>query len=492
MRTPREPLPPSGRALLLSALVLATAGCGARSNLTLPGAADQAAQGGAAGHGQGGSGGSGGGGAPPEPCVLAPAGAPIELVTFSPGNADTPDLAVIQPGSADAPARVLHQVIDADANFWHPELDLVDYTIGPAWPDGVVAGHAPALAGVDAHAWGRIAAEVGSPSRVGLLWYHGDLASPNVTPGIKFRVFDTASWTAGEEVFVDEEGEGAYTLAPGASVGASDEGYVDTGYAAVWRAFVSDSEVAMRVAVLDREGAVRAGPLPVIPPMPYPGRSVDAVWTGETYLVVTSYGDIACPEGGAPPCAPNAVVVSAFGPPGAVQESLELRAAIAATASGSAPYRPRLARYGEHVLAAWSEGALDGSGPRDVYVARLSTTGALLEAPVRIAEGRVLTIPVALAVTEMGAVVSWVEPGNDDGPASSPGFARLLVQQIPLDGSASPGAVEIPVTQATGTLAITAIAIPRAVLVSWAGARAEVDPSPNVTYLARLDCTPAL
>ena len=87
--------------------------------------------------------------------------------------------------------------------------------------------------------------------------------------------------------------------------------------------------------------------------------------------------------------------------------------------------------------------------------------------------------------------MSWVEPGNDDGPPNSPGFARLVTQQTPLDGSASPAAVEIPVTQPTGTLSLAAIATPRAVLVSWAGARAEVDPSPNVSYLARLDCAPA-
>ena len=398
---------------------------------------------------------------------------------------------MIQAGSAEAPARVLHQVIDEDANFWHPELDLVDFSIGPVWPDGVTAGHAPTLAGVDAHAWGRIAPEVNSPGRVGLLWFHGDLASPNVTPGIKFRVFDTASWTAGEEVFVDEKGEGAYTLAPGASVGPSDAGYVDIGYAAVWRNIVSDNNVTIRVAVLDKDGAVAAGPLAVIPDMPYPGRSVDAVWTGVTYLVVTSYGDIVCPDAGDPPCAPNAVVVSAFGPPGAVQASLQKQAVMAAIAPGTAPYRPRLGRHGEHVFAAWSEGALDGSGPRDVYLARLSTTGTLVEPPVQIAAGRVLRAPVALAVTDMGAVVSWVEPGDDDGPPNSPGFARLVTQQTPLDGSASPAAVEIPVTQPTGTLSLAAIATPRAVLVSWAGARAEVDPSPNVSYLARLDCTPA-
>src|SRR6185436_5467076 len=145
------------------------------------------------GMGAGGGGGQGGeGGAPPVPCTLLAAGEPLELVSFS-GDAGSAGLAVLDAGSTKTTARVLHQAIDENANFWHPELDLADYAVGSAWPGGVMAGHAPTVAGIDAHASGIIAPLTGAPGSVGLLWYHGDLASANVIPGVKFRTFDATS-----------------------------------------------------------------------------------------------------------------------------------------------------------------------------------------------------------------------------------------------------------------------------------------------------------
>jgi hypothetical protein len=113
-----------------------------------------------------------------------------------------------------------------------------------------------------------------------------------------------------------------------------------------------------------------------------------------------------------------------------------------------------------------------------------------LSEPVTLAPARVLLAPVALAVTDMGAVVAWMEPGDPAAMPGMPGHARLVVQQVALDGTASAAPFEIAVTAPVDTLAITAIAAPRAALVSWAGVRVGSDAGPQVTYLARLDCVP--
>lgn len=482
------------RAAVLAATALAGAvlvGCGGRSSLRLGGST----QGDAGPGGAGGAAGSGGGGAAPAPCVLLPAGDPIELLAFAEGDVGTVDLAVVAPGAPGSEARVVHQAVSEDANFWHPELRFVDYAIGGAWPLGVATGHAPTLVGVDAHAGGRTVPAPGTPGSVGLLWYHGDLASPSVTPGVKFRSFDTASWSGGAEHFVDEAGEVVYALAPGASVGPSDEGYVGDGYVALWRGWVTDDAVTTRLAILGSDGALALAPLPVTPLSGYPGRSADAVWTGSRYVVAVSHDAASClpgPPGSAPPCEPDAVQTYELVPPGAVEATLEPRAVLPLASPGEAPFRPRLARHGDGVVVAWSEGAADGAGPRTVRAAHLDAMGALVGEPTVLGTGVELLAPVAIGASELGFVVAWVERGAPDVPPETPGFGRLVVRHLAADGIPDPEPVALAVTEPAGLLAITAIAWPRAALVSWSGARVLATASPHVSYLARLDCATPL
>ena len=478
---------PGAAVLALACALAASAGCGGRSSLRVAGGSRPDGQGGGGGEGLGGAGGAG---AAPAPCVLSSAGDPIVLVAYPEGDAGVPDLAVLAAGSAGAPARILHQAISEDANFWHPELRLVDYTIGADWPAGVVGGHPPTLAGVDAHAGGRIVPSPGAPGSVGLLWYHGDLASPNVTPGVKFRTFDAASFTGGSEHFVDEAGEVVHGLAAGRSVGAGDEGYTGDGYGATWRAWFDDvPHVTSRFTVIAANGSLALSPLDVTPAMDYPGRSVDVLWTGSRYVVATSYDTTGCAPGSTPPCTPSSVMTFELLPPGAVAASLGLRATIPVATSGLAPFRPRLARLGAATFVAWSEGAEDATGPRAVRLAALDDAGGLAGAPITLAEGSELLAPVAIGGGELGLVVTWVERGDSELAPEEPGYARLVAWHLSTTGDLDGAPVTLDVTQPEGSsLALATLVEPRALLVGWSGLPVASPVAPHVTYLARLDC----
>jgi hypothetical protein len=475
-------------------LVVATLACGARSSLEAAGErGGPLGPGGAAGHSQGGEGGSQGGaagqgGTPYVACEIVSAGAPVELVSFPEGNAASPDLALLAPGSSDTSARILHQAVSAEATVWHPDLRVVDYDIGISWPGGVAAGHEPASAGADAHAGGRLAEAPWSPGTAALLWYHGDEASPAVQPGVKFRTLDGDTLAGGPEIFVDEDGEQAYALAPGMSVGGSDEGYLGDGYGAAWRHIADDQgHVSARVAVLAADGSVAAGPVAATPSGDYPGRSVDLAWSGSRYVVAVSHDAVSC-TGGDPPCAASSVMALELAPPGVVDAHLEARATIPATA-GLAPFRPRLARSGERLALAWSE-ALDmmAPSPRIVRVALLDGAGALLAEPTTLAHDVPLIAPLSVGAGELGFVVAWIERGDMSLPPSVPGFARLVAWHLSPEGVPDRAPVVIDVTDAQSNLAVVTILAPRAALVSWAGARA--GGGSRVTYLARLDCNP--
>jgi hypothetical protein len=436
---------------------------------------------------------------PPPPCFLSLAGPALELIAFPEGDADAPQMVVLEPGVASGPsgpqpARIAYQAISEDANFWHPELRIASVLVGADWPESVQILQAPVLAGVDAHAWGKITAAPGSggagnpASGIAVAWFHGDLAA-GVPTGLKFRPFDTNTWSPGPDVFVDPTGTVAYGFQPGRAVGPSGVDYSGDGYAIAWRGGFEDGSAEPRVAVLDPTGAVVLGPLAAAAPQPYPGRGSDIAWSGATYLVATSFD--ACGPGD-PACAPGSVVVTRVRPiasePGGV---LEGASSIAILSPGTIPRRPVIASRDGLTWLAWSEGPPDDdAAPRAVRLARLNTQGSVVGPVTVVSEDARPVAGLSLAVTSVGVVLMWGEITKPDLPPEIPGHSRLLVHHWSLDGESMGPPLEIPTTgfAYNPTPSAVALAHPRGALVSWAAIE-EATTARHVTYLARLDCS---
>jgi hypothetical protein len=449
---------------------------------------------------QSGAGGAGGADAgsdapppPPPPCFLTLAGPAVELIAFPEGDADSPQMVALDPGAASGPsgpqpARVAYQAISEDANFWHPELRLASVQVDAAWPEGAQIVQPPVLAGVDAHAWGKIAAAPGAGGGIGLAWFQGDLAA-GVPSGLKFRPFDTTTWTPGADVFIDPAGSVTYALQPGRAVGSSGVDYDGDGYAVAWRGGLEDGNAEPRVAVLDTAGAVVIGPLLAAAPQPYPGRGSDVAWSGATYLVATSF-DFCAP--GDLLCEPQSVVITRIRPaPGELGGALEVASSIAAMSAGSAPRRPVIASREGLTWLAWSESLPENdAAPRTIRLARLNPAGGVVGPVTVVSQEAHPTSGLSLAATPLGLVLMWSEEVQPDLPPEMTGHSRLLVHHWNLDSESMGPPRVIPTTRFAYNPTPSAVALghPRSMLVSWAGAEEAAAPR-DVTYLARLDCS---
>ena len=474
------------RARLLAIGVMAAAGC-SRTHLLAGAAGDRSGGGGGTSTSSGGGTG-GAGGEPITPCVVALAGLPTEVLAFVEGDLGAPALVAL-PGAAEgAGARVALHAISEDANFWHPELRVAELAIGGGWPD-VSLAHAPVLWGVDAHALGAATPEAGGGPGLALAWFYGAEAIPQNPGGVKFRRFDTASWTPGPDVFVDKAGETVFALAAGA--GSDGVSWSGAGYAVAYRGTSADPAVVeARVAVLDQGGGVTAGPFALTGPMPYPGRSADAAWTGTTYLGAVSFDE--CPAADAL-CTPRSVVVARLRPDGGAPE---LAAPIPGLDGGDAPPRPAIPARGGSVWLAWSEGpAEDDAAPRTIRVLALAPDGTPLGAPIVVNASGVVLTRVHLAVTPLGVFVIYGQPADGTLGEGQLGHRQLVVAQYAADGAPVQPLLSIPSTAFALSSSPTAVAIApgskRALAVAWAAAPAPPPPQPpgaSVAYLARLDC----
>lgn len=430
---------------------------------------------------------------PPPPCFLTLAGPAVELIAFPEGDADSPQMVVLDPGAASGPsgpqpARVAYQAISEDANFWHPELRVASIHVDAAWPEGVQIVQPPVLAGVDAHAWGKIAAAPGAGGGIGLAWFQGDLAA-GLPAGLKFRPFDTTTWTPGADVFIDPTGSVTYGFQPGRAVSSSGGDYDRDGYAVTWRGVMEDGNAEPRVAVLDTAGTVVIGPLSTAAPQAYPGRGSDVAWSGVTYLVATSF-DYCAP--GDLLCEPQSVVVARIRPSvGEPGGALEAAASIEAMSAGSVPRRPVIASRDGLTWLAWAENLPENdAAPRTVRLARLNPAGSLVGPVAVVSQAAHPTSGLSLAVTPLGVVLMWSEEDQPDLPPEMPGHSRLLVHHWDLEGESMGPPRVIPTTRFAYNPTPSAVALghPRSLLVSWASAEETAVPR-DVTYLARLDCS---
>lgn len=471
------------------AVGLAAAACGSKSGLFESGATSAA--GGGAGSGGASSGGAGSGGAgnaggsedagadapPPLPdCTYVLHGEPIVLFTYGDG-VRSPMLARLSAGSPGVAARVAFGLIHE--HFWHPDIRVADVSVGPAWPEGVSVTHPMTLYGIDAHSGGQLipAADGG----LALFYYHADEASPNVTPGLMFRRFDTAAWKPLPEVFVEKKADYGFSISPGpvaSQKGASGQGYVVSyrGPVETDGAYITSTSVRM----IDTEGATVSSPAAVDSPGPYPGTGATSVFGGSTHLVVSNARP--CP-GDAPECAPRLTVASLG----------KLGLSTTATVPPNPNRRARTPLVRAHdgnVWVVWREQLLgakpETDPPSTVRLVAIDASGQVATVP-----WQVDAHPDAgadLSVSDQGVLIAWGERVDPKLPPQTVGHSRLRLRQF---GKAGQELQEltVPTTELTGGSAYSVLTLsePRALLVAWT-ARSEKAAGKTEAYLARFDC----
>jgi hypothetical protein len=383
----------------------ASSACGLRTDLT-----DLTPDGAGTGSGTGGEGAGAAGGGAPQPCALVPAGESSEVLSFPEGNGDGPSLAAVT--VEGGPALVL-SAISEDANFWHPELRVARIRgVGgaPSWPSGLTIDAGPTTVGIDAHAWGRIASL--DDGTVGISWYRGDEAV-GAPSGIKFRSFNPVVWLAGPEVFIDNAGDMTYQIAPGPAEGTQS-------FAIAYRSGTDGSGTSPKVAFVAPGNVVTPGPV-LAGQRPYPGTPADLVWSGENWIAAMPFGQ--CAPGDAV-CSPNALVF-ARAPANAPLE----RAGQVSALQGLLPRRPWLAKTGDTLVAAWTEGPAESdTAPRTIRWVSLDKSGSVVGEPETIVSNVPLSWSISLGGSEAGAVLAWGQVDDASLPNDHPDHSRLFVR----------------------------------------------------------------
>jgi hypothetical protein len=472
--------------LFAAVALLGLASCGSRSSLI--GGGPAGADGGAGSTPAGGAGGGGSGGGVLPVCHLDLASPPsIPLHAFPEGGADSPALVVLHPGAAEGPsgpevARVASQARSNDANFWHPEIRIAELAVDLPWPDGVSMSHAPTLAGIDSHGWGRLAA--GANGGLALFWHRGDEAA-GLPTGIKLRAFDTTSWGSGAETFIDPEGYSPHEIRAAKLDGTASG---PPGYIASWTRWEAASALVAYVAVFDAAGSFTMGPVAVGAEEDSPRTFADVIWTGETHLVAV--GATVCQEGG-PPCSPGAMNILRLVPGSPMGDAgVELVASIPLVSPEAFPRRPSFARTGNSLWVTWSE--VDGAvepPTRRMRIARLDPAGNVVGAPETLADGAAAGTSMISTGTESDLLIAWGEIVDESLPPGQVGHSRVVVHHR----DAEEKEIDAPILVDTASfanqasLSIVGLQRPRAFLVTWAAYRE--DGLEEITYLSRLDCS---
>lgn len=469
-----------------SAALVALSGCGARDDLRGPtgesgygaaGPIGPSTSGGAGG--AGGNGGSGGDAPlPPKPdCSYVSDADPMILFTY-PEGVRSPLMATLDPGGAASEARVAFAA--THEHFWHPEIRIAELTIGADWPDGVAITQPMVAYGIDAHAPGHLVARTDVPDALALAYYHGDLASPGVTPGVMFRAMDASTWAPQGDQFVEADAGYAYGIAPGPGFepGAGLDG---RGYLVAWRGAAGMEGVESRVALVDEQGSLLISPEAIAPAGDYPGPGMDVAWSGQHYLIAVSGNTCTIP-----PCAHETTVFRYIVEGGGLA-SFDV-AAIFPAQSGYKPLTPTIVSGGGAVWVAWREieETMQPDPSQVMRLERLDPTGASTGSAFASASGAVAG--PSLTASDQGALLAWGELRDAAFGPNEVGHSAIVAHAF---GKAGPplGEIEIPTTQLSFGLPYAAVAIdqPRGILLGWSGLPSSA-PGPDVTYLTRLDC----
>jgi hypothetical protein len=477
------------------------AACGSRSGLlgsSEPGAGLGGAAGSALGGGAGVGGSSGVGGAvyvdaepdapPPKPdCTYHLPGDPIVVFSYCEG-VHTPMLVVLSGGSSGSPARLAISLIHE--HFWHPDIRVAELSISPSWPSGVVVSHAMTGYGVDAHAPGQVTRAAGDDHALALFYFHADEASPNVIPGVKFRRFDASAWAPQPELFVEQLGSYAYSMAPGRAP-ATNGAWASDGYGVSWRSPVDDSSgeslISPRVALLDAAGSIVRGPVSVGQASAYPGIGATLAWTGQTYLLAHNPR----PCSGADPACANQLMLTRL-EPGAGQLQL-VDTGVVPPLPGLRARTPLARSHAGATWLAWREQPFDAKPGEDVpstiRLARSTATGELVGTPWQ-TDAHPDTGAELLA-SDQGVLLAW---GERLDPALEPdtvGHSRLRLRQFSKSGEELQE-LALGTTRLSYGMAYSVATIdePRALIVAWT-AQDQKPGGQSVAYLMRLDCLAA-
>ncbi len=473
-------------------VLLTLVGCGSKSGLSqLTGSAagtgasggggGTSAAGGASTGGTGGSAGSGGSGGTPVPdCIYAESGPPQLVFTWVDG-VRSPLLATLAGGSVGKRAEIA--IAATHEHFWHPDIRVAKVSMGADGLSSLTTDKKMTGYGVDSHATGHLVrAEDGA---LDLLYYHGDEANASVVPGIKFRTFNTNTWTPLPEVTIEDKAGFAYDIAVGPSVGPNGN-YAGAGRFIAWRsAPIADNFVETRVAVIDASGKMIRGPVVAAGPGNSNQFGAAVAWTGAHYLVATNEylctDDILCSGG---------ITVSRFAPGAGSAASLGQGIQFAADPALRAR-TPQLSGLPGGAFVAWRELGEEAGSPQTLRVARLGEEGAAL-GPDTTYSTQATAGPI-LHASDQGAVVLYSEAGDSDGPEGALGHTVLWLQQHGKAGHALQS-LQLPTTALTfGTpYAATAIDAPRGLLVAWTGQPVQSSAgTTSALYLSFLRCQSA-
>jgi hypothetical protein len=456
--------------------------CGARTDLALP---DRGEAGGAAG---GAAAGGGGGTTPVEPpCLLEPAGPPIELIALGNRHAQSPRMVAIDPGDADGgrPARVAINTLAGGGDVdLHSDIQLVGARIGERWPDDVVIEQGPDLFGIESHGWAEMARAPGGREEIAIAW-HSD---PGFVSRVAFRTLRTDSWTPGPNVDLSFDVEVAVALVPGAGVGRFGVGHLGDGYAVALRelVFVDDEAVSrMWIAVLDPAGAITLGPHEQGLSAPYPGFAPSLAWTGESYLIATGIRDCDALDGCRAP-----LTLERLRPASGDRVDDSGIDLVWAMDTDAAPRRPSLASLDGRTWLGWAEGDPDDpEGRMALRLAEVDPTGELIAGPIALAEETQPQSRLELWAARFGLALGYAEDGDRELPDELPGRSRVVVHHLGGDGSPASPTIAIDTTRfdSYGPPMAVPLAHPRGFLVTWSGRGSD---SPfSVIHLALLRCT---
>ncbi|MEQ9322782.1 MAG: hypothetical protein RIF41_26695, partial [Polyangiaceae bacterium] len=399
--------------------------------------------------GQGGSsvgGSASGGDVPPAPCTLELQGEPMVLMGSDEPVARPVVIPETPAEAATASDLTVLALVGSNTSGSGFRVERARYRLGAPWPTGVQQTVPPSKwLGVSTPVW--LTKSHDAKSAVAVWEDHGG--------ALTFERLGLSDWTteASAQLSILPEHTTPYEIVRGRAPSNSETG----DYAVAWRELqVAAPETLLRpvVAVVDGQGKITLGPHGIGALSPSPGAKPTLVWTTEHYLVAHGRSCDACDE-----------PLSLYRIDPDDDDDAEL---LWTEALDAVTHRPVLLAEGGRVWLAAFVGPNDLEGHRDLVLYELGVDGGVLSGPTVIESGARPLGDLRGLATPLGLVLAW--GGAIDEPTPST-FRTQHVRHLDREGALrSP-----PVDVATGFYptthwrpAITPIAAPRGMLVTWA------------------------
>lgn len=362
----------------------------------------------------------------------------------------------------------------------HPVNVVGRWRLAEDWPVGASLVEMPTIFGIESHSWGATA-PAPDGSGLAMMWF----SDPGFEGRVAFRHLEFSSWEGGPNIDLSFGGGGPIALASGAGVGEFGVGHGGLGYAAAWRQSIDTGMgffAQPEIAILNEEGDIRLGPHGLGPLVESPGVSPSIAWSGESYLIATSWGGCANVD------CPGDLTVHRFRP--ASGDAFD-DSGIDLVWTEDVPdtvNRPVIASHGGRTWMAYVVGPDDEDAPQSVIARELASDGTRLGEPIVVDPSTQPTGGLRLTAAPFGLVTMWATDGDD--PTLSPsdlGYTELQIRHLGFDGVEASAPLALPATHYTssGPTALTAVETPRGIALTWAGAGR----GPDVAYLSLLTCS---